>query len=260
MNNNLKLTIVLLYILLAIIISIYLSNKPIISFFNNNFKNYDLVISRYNEDINWVKNEPFNQFNIICYNKGTDFSENYNSCKIIKLDNVGCESHTYLYHIINNYDNIAPITVFIPGSTVGVSYKHDIIIQNLKLLNETNTSVFFGCHINDVVKDLYDFRTTDYYDKQVQPSSIHPFGKFVEEIFGKDIPICKIICYQGIFIVAKEHIIQHPKEKYEKIIKFLDSHPYPEVGFYMERLWGLLFLPFPDSCIHHRHSGLAPGC
>ena len=29
---------------------------------------------------------------------------------IINLDNVGRESHTYLYHVINNYNNLSDIT------------------------------------------------------------------------------------------------------------------------------------------------------
>ena len=61
----------------------------------------DLVVARYNEDVNWLKKVPKN-INIILYNKGKDDIQ----FKFIKLDNIGRESHTYLYHIINNYDKL----------------------------------------------------------------------------------------------------------------------------------------------------------
>ena len=70
--------------------------------------NVELVIARYNEDLSWlnkVKNKK-----ITIYNKGESIKEKY-----IKLDNIGRESHTYLYHIINNYDNLSDITIFSQG-------------------------------------------------------------------------------------------------------------------------------------------------
>ena len=33
-------------------------------------KNIDIVISRYNEDLKWTLEEPFNEFQYIVYNKG----------------------------------------------------------------------------------------------------------------------------------------------------------------------------------------------
>ena len=69
----------------------------------------ELVIARYNEDINWldkVKNKK-----ITIYNKGIDNIK----YKSIKLENIGRESHTYLTHIIENYDNLSDITIFSQG-------------------------------------------------------------------------------------------------------------------------------------------------
>jgi hypothetical protein len=69
----------------------------------------ELVIARYNEDISWLKNVKNKKITV--YNKGID---NIN-IKSIKLPNVGRESHTYLTHIINNYDNLADTTIFCQG-------------------------------------------------------------------------------------------------------------------------------------------------
>ena len=69
----------------------------------------ELVIARYNEDISWLS--KVKNIKITIYNKGED---NINK-KSIKLPNIGRESHTYLTHIIDNYDNLADITIFSQG-------------------------------------------------------------------------------------------------------------------------------------------------
>ena len=34
------------------------------------YKNIEIVVARYNEDLKWVTEYPFNQFKYIIYNKG----------------------------------------------------------------------------------------------------------------------------------------------------------------------------------------------
>ena len=52
-------------------------------------KNIQIIISRYNEGIEWINN--FKE-NVILYNKGNELPYEYNS---IILPNVGREGHTY---------------------------------------------------------------------------------------------------------------------------------------------------------------------
>ena len=84
-----------------------IENKYInyLSLFNK--KKYEIVIAKYNEDISW--SYPYKHLTTI-YNK-SDIK--YPNSK--KLSNVGRESHTYLYHIISNWDNLAEITLFTQG-------------------------------------------------------------------------------------------------------------------------------------------------
>ena len=77
----------------------------------------ELVISRYNETLAWTQVPPFNQFRYTVYNKGpNDVFEKSRVDKVIPLENVGNECHTYLSHILLNYNSLKPITVFLPGS------------------------------------------------------------------------------------------------------------------------------------------------
>ena len=66
-----------------------------------NHDDIELVVSRYNEDLEWLKEEPFNKYRVICYNKGKndDFYKPPNM-RIVNLENVGREGHTYIYHIL----------------------------------------------------------------------------------------------------------------------------------------------------------------
>jgi hypothetical protein len=91
---------------------------------------YHIVISRYNENIDWVKNIDTRLFDIYIYNKGSVIQEIPN-CNIINLNNTGRESHTYLYHIINNYSNLPERIVFTqahPFDHVRDSFLNDINI------------------------------------------------------------------------------------------------------------------------------------
>jgi hypothetical protein len=75
----------------------------------------EIVIARYNENLDWLKKiKKSKDIKITVYNKGKDDI----NVPFIKLPNIGRESHTYLYHIINNYNNLADQTVFCQGDPI----------------------------------------------------------------------------------------------------------------------------------------------
>jgi len=220
------------------------------------------VVARYNEDTDWFQQDPFNKYDMICYNKGPQLPNNCftKTCKVVKLDNVGRCDHTYLYHIIKNYNNLAPITFFLSASCMD-SHKKAFTMQVLQHIIETRNTVLQGGILNDVRTDLYDFSLDEWKatnpknvainpESQLLKSPIRPFGKWFDVNFGSDIH-SKIFTFYGIFAVAREHILQHPIEKYERLIKYVNTHSNPEAGHYVERSWGALFYPYPDSCIYN---------
>lgn len=219
-------------------------------------KKFELVIARYNEDLKWLKEEPFNKYNTFIYNKGVndDFHKT-NSNKIIKLDNVGRCDHTYLYHIIENYDNLADVTIFLPGSA-DMTYKIEKAKQQVREVEKHQNTVFIGSRHNNVRSDLYDFKLDEWKASDNRNSSlnnenklllanIRPFGKWYDSHF-KDIVI-HYVSFSGIFAVSREHIRQHPKSYYEKFIKELNTSSNPEVGHYFERSWNAVFYPLDGA-------------
>ena len=88
---------------------------------------YEIVIARYNEDLSWLKKIP-KSIKITIYNKGKDDIE----YPFIKLPNIGRESHTYLYHIIQNYDILADNTIFCQGDSIFHSPGFIDLLKNRK--------------------------------------------------------------------------------------------------------------------------------
>jgi hypothetical protein len=215
--------------------------------------NIDIVISRYNEKLDWLQNEPFNQIPIIIYNKGVN-DDYYKPEKLkndIKLENIGRTSHTIFYHIINNYDNLANVTIFLHGSSDNWN-KYENAVKLTENVKKHNKSVFVASKYDDIKTDMYDFTldnysSTDNSNFKVNPenelilSDIRPFGKWYESLFG-DIKT-NYVSYTDMIAVSKEHIRQHPIEYYENLINQTNTGSNTETGHYFERAWEAVFYP-----------------
>lgn len=70
---------------------------------------YHLVIARYNEDVDWLSQFQ-GQHDVFLYNKGPSLSEQFYNT--VELLNYGRESHSYLKHIIDFYEELPPWTIF----------------------------------------------------------------------------------------------------------------------------------------------------
>ena len=216
-----------------------------------------IVVSRFNEDLEWLKEEPFKDYPVLIYNKGIndDFYKPINLVQIIPLNNIGREGHTYLYHIINYYEKLNNITVFLTGSN-DLPNRKDRSKRMIQEIETNNSAVFISTKFDDVKKDLYSFKL-DHYEathqknadlskqQKLEPSTIRPFGKWFDTIFGNI--IIKNVSFGGIFSISKKDILQHPKSRYEKLIKEFTNHPNPEVGHYFERSWEAVFYPMNNT-------------
>ena len=76
---------------------------------NNLQKDYEIVVAHYGEDLEWLK--PYAK-DAIVYHKWKEDKPRFECKKWIKINNVWREGHTYLYHIVNNYDNLPEYTFF----------------------------------------------------------------------------------------------------------------------------------------------------
>ena len=233
---------------------------------NNN--NHDFIIARYNENINWTR---FLQGNVFIYNKNNlnleiNFQTN-NNIKIINLQNIGREGHTYLYHIINNYHQINEINIFLQGDPFvhspdlfellcmsdeytdiqSLSLRHlpgspsyNIVEKYKKNLNGASFSVFKFKHDIQIVGDRYNgylFGSEPFLAKY----------KHNDKIISMFLKKCNIdidketyegnLC--GLFSIKKKCILSKSIETYKKILDELLSTR--QDGYVLEKVWFTIF-------------------
>ena len=212
---------------------------------------YHIVIARYNENIDWIKYIDTNLFDIFIYNKGNDININNNlNYKIIKLDNTGRESHTYLYHIINNYDNLPDKIIF----TQAHPFDH---VKNT-FINEINN--FNNCHFNffyfskNILNIKYDINANKFIEYGTlngnEWKNYHnldsPISKTMKKLFEnyEDQKVNITFGTGAIYGINKELIIKNRKDFYIKCIDVLNNSSdlkNPDEGHSFERLWYYIF-------------------
>ena len=158
-----------------------------------------------------------------------------------------------MYHIIQNYDNLSNIVVFLPGS-VNMGHKKNKAIKILELIIKSNfkSAYFLGNYHNSLYEHFKNFTMNSYcsqnsvnYKKnpesKLQLCKIRPYGKWYKYFFGND--LAHWSTFYGVFSIDKRDIIQHPVDKYKLIIQSVSMSSNPEAGHYIERSWGAIFYP-----------------
>ena len=211
-----------------------------------------LIIARYNEDLSWL--EKFKDFKIIVYNKGDKLSDNL-FYEVRKLENKGRESHTWLHHIVKNYNNLNEISVFLQGK---VDDLNCMAFKNpndyLKKINKygfkaSRYGLLGPFHWDWNVNIDKDIRYKDQWkNNDISRSSIG-FRNFAKKLFP-NIPLFVATSYSGCFAVKREIIQQHNLVFYQELLDILSKNKNPIEGHYMERLWCYIFTknkPFIES-------------
>ncbi len=190
-----------------------------------------MVVARYNENIDWVKKYK----NVIVYNKGDPTNLYKLQIPFTKLNNVGREGHTFLYHIINNYENLSNWTVFIQGNP----------FDHCPNFYEKIDNLFENIENNLTFNEDFNFLSDTIYYSDIINCPYHsgiPLKKVYNDIFETNEEDRPIIFSPGAqFYVSKKLILTKPKIYYEKILKLLDYDINPIEGFCIERLWKYIF-------------------
>ena len=195
---------------------------------------FQIVVARYNEDIRWLL--PYKDITII-YNKG-NYDSLLHKFNIIYLNNIGRESHTYLYHIINNYDNLADRTIFFQGNI------SDHTEKVLDIEDYFKEQPFIGkldkYNINKLKDNIVHFPK---YRKELRKSNFTPYD-WITKVIGikiSDTLSETNIVWNANFSLSKELIQSKPKIFYENILRYIDDCSNPEEGHFLERTWYLIF-------------------
>jgi hypothetical protein len=219
---------------------------------------FDLVVARYEEDISWIKNIPEDMYSrMFIYNKGSEAEFDLPKSVTKTLPNYGRESHTYLSHVIDNYDNLADITMFVPGSAWYRDDKQRRVMRITEYLKNNRDSIIIGHKDNDIINSTYDFTidtwavTNEENRKKNPESTLTPAqDRPLRAWFNKRFPGESISCvaFTGIFAVSRDDIQKRPVEFYKKLLQE-HSEVNPEVVHYSERLWKNIFSIDDSKCI-----------
>jgi hypothetical protein len=197
-------------------------------------KHCELVLARYNEDISW--SNDYSHIRTV-YNKGLDNLDA--SIQPIKLPNVGREAHTFLYHIIHNYDNLADNTIFFQAMINDRSEQTIRPFHNY-LFNSANT-IFARL---DYLEESYNWNW-EYYKDKPNSKSDYCLGDFCKKILLRTFKDYPPKFVRGAYIsVGKNIILKNSKEYYQNILdkSKLSTDSDPEEAHFMERLWLHMFL------------------
>jgi hypothetical protein len=239
--------------------------------------NIEMVIARFQESLEWLRDPPFCEYSYRVYNKGSNsdfYCDNGRFLGEVKLPNVGREAHSYLYHIVTNWNDHDHdhdqdmITVFLPGS-VDSPHKYARAQHLLHRVATTHQTTFSGWfepvpsreYFRDFQLDTYqhthianqqDAMTTTTNTAIIQPAEIRPYGKWFDAMFADktETSLWRFLTYHAMFAVRAQDIYgaagkgkSKSKAYYEKFLNQLSGHPNPEVGHFMERSYPVLFSP-----------------
>ena len=203
-----------------------------------------LIIARYEEDLSWLDRM---KYDYVVYDK----SDNPDKNSII-LRNIGRESHTYLTHIVRQYDVLAEHNVFLQGNPF--DHLNDRKFGNVDQLQTM---------IADIVEKGIPFKGLAWFklkcDRLGRPHDLcNPENEGRWAGWGKDIPLGAVFesLFQarfpkqlvvrspaGIFAVTGERIRTRPKAFYEYALRLIEADPFDEynTGHAFERLWQHVF-------------------
>jgi len=206
--------------------------------------NVEVIVARYAENVAWVEELGYD---FIVYDKGGDMVT-----KATPLPNIGREGHTYLTHIVRNYDRLATTCVFLQGDPF------DHIDEHGK-----GDAGMLRKMIADVVERGVPFKGFAWFklkcDHLGRPHDLHnPENEGRWAGWGRDIPVgdlfsklfdaappAQIITRAptGNFAVSGERIRTRPLDFYKYALQLIetDADDAHNTGHALERLWQYIF-------------------
>lgn len=196
-------------------------------------ENYEMVVARFKENINWINELDKKFLKIKIYNKFFHNEENplYNE--------TGRESHTYLHHIYYNYENLSDYTIFTQANPFDHSpqfiYEIKNIIEKKEKIDFHSFVTFFGQ--KSIICNLDGYPHHPTLNLQRGMSLIFPESN-----------INSLEFYPGaILMVSKQNILKRSKEFYKKCLdlscdkEWKDSYGNYSCGYFFERTWKYIF-------------------
>ena len=261
----------ILFILVLLIICIVYKQYKLYSYFNHEIVEWTendhvshIVYTRYKEpDMSLLLSPLINKKNlhIFIYNKGDDIPsgipDDAKNIKIINIPNLGWDAYAYLYHVINNYDNLPDYIYSLHASAQYLSYKYIkcLNILHSPVINSSNTDtddiIYYygdGVYPTDINFQLdawgasFPLNNNNDVNNKFVISKIRPLSNWIKSKLGN---ISSNILVNnselkanthGMFKVHKSRILRYSISFYQELLEDISVWQ-SEINHYLERSW-----------------------
>jgi hypothetical protein len=192
----------------------------------------EIVVAKYKENCEWTKKL---KHPVTIYDKSDTPLEGS-----ISRPNIGREGETFLYHIIQNYDKLADVTVFLQGAPFEhlqtlVGWRADLTdFEKETVLFKLNNELNFNSPFSTFYQVLYNVK---------DGNNNCPLIYYFEKIFGIKKKKKKLFTVSpgAQFVVPKKNILARPKTFYEKLHSYIVGNDSFIFGYTLEVLWYYIY-------------------
>ena len=206
----------------------------------------DIVVSHYDENLLWLG--PYSG-NATLYSKNDqyDYSVLSNFSEQYYLDNIGLETHTYLFHILSHWNCLKPKTIFTQGEPSDSVDNYQGVEELVRRTqNSPDGMILYRTPgtFNEWWGVWHFGKWKDQLDSGEMRKSDFTPGEFYSWMFNGDAPPEQVEwTWSATFAVTRDAIKRRPHRFYKRLFNHFEqiNHKKPEEGHYMERFWLSVF-------------------
>jgi hypothetical protein len=197
-----------------------------------------LVVALYREDISWLKDVP-KHWDILIYCKDHRPVDG----KVVYLENVGREGHSFLTHICSHYETLPEITAFVQGNPLDHSPQLLQILEGRSMIELADKTLKQFPTNKPVVRPYTGLIGIGHLFNGLNQKVIDPVHevmvqKTIEEIWeheGKTRPnkFRSIFGFQTV--MTRDLIHSKPKNWYQWLLSYTEI--YNAAPWALERIW-----------------------
>ena len=201
----------------------------------------ELVIARHEEDLRWVRRVPAS-IRITIYNKGTNLAlpleiARREGLSVNALPNLGREAHTYLTHLSERYEEVAPVTIFCQGHPFDHAPDFHARLRGVSEGSESPDPFLWYGFLEETDdprgKRLFVPWSKNPERKELETGCLH------EELFGGTTPDFFHFRGGAQFAVTREAVHRRDREFYLRALDL--SVKIPLAAHSYERIWDRIF-------------------
>ena len=228
-----------------------------------------LIVSNHaNHNLEWLKmtyDYGFSKENTIIYDRTLDDYPQKSPLghlgQVIKSPNVGSNPYDIGRYIVDHYDSLSDISIFIKGNLLQKPYSNEKRFRyalNANWFvpidgNVYNPSTKF--YINDSVHIESTSLNYHMYENEVTDTKVYPriknFKEFIHDLFIiEKIPEYLWFAPAANYAVPKQNILKYSKNFYKKMMHYSDYNNNPIEAHWFERIYMLAW----QGCLEENFS------